>query len=102
MLGAGRAALSLLSRLFCERASDRHTRELFRIDDDDAWNQKITVTRFLKDTYLWNSSNLNIAVLKLNTRLMNELEMSKLQIYKELSTQKVSTAWIFPFYFQIP
>ncbi len=51
---------------------------------------------------LWNSSNLNIAVLKLNTRLMNELEMSQLQIYKELSTQKVSTAWIFPLYFQLP
>jgi hypothetical protein len=102
MLGAGRGALSLLSRLFCERASDRHTRELFRIDDDDAWNQKITVTRFLKDTYLWNSSNLNIAMLKLNTGLMRELELSEMQIYKELSTQKVSTAWIFPLYFQLP
>jgi hypothetical protein len=43
---------SVSSLLFCERASDRHTRELFRIDDDDAWNQKITVTRFLKDIYL--------------------------------------------------
>ncbi len=28
--------------------------------------------------------------------------MSKMQIYKELSTQKVSTAWIFPLYFQLP
>jgi hypothetical protein len=32
---------------------------------------------------------------------MGELEMSKMQIYKELSTQKVSTTWIFPLYFQL-
>jgi hypothetical protein len=32
---------------------------------------------------------------------MRELEMSKMQIHTELSTQKVSTAWIFPLYFQL-